>query len=83
MTARTTDGEVLGTLFFEVITPAPDTPTPVPHGWHLRLWPQARLGDATVEAIPDAHDAQPQALMAALEAAGFMPLGTPVHHHLH
>ena len=38
-------------VFFEVVLNS-GTPLPLP-GWTLRLWPQARLGDATLEAIPE------------------------------
>ncbi|ADV68060.1 hypothetical protein [Deinococcus maricopensis] len=74
------DGEVLGALFFEVLTPEPGADAPTLPGWQVRLWPQARLGDATVEAIPEADGARATALLTGLRAAGFTPLGRPVLH---
>lgn len=36
-------------VFVEVVLPQ-NQPLPVVPGWTLRLWPQARLGDATLQA---------------------------------
>lgn len=44
--------EVFGTLFAEVVLPDGETDAPVLPGWEVRLWPVARLGDATLEARP-------------------------------
>ena len=70
---------VFGSVFFEVILTA-DTPPTVP-GWTLRLWSQAQLGDATLEAAPgpagqgqDIDD-----LLRGLQAQGIQALG-PVRH---
>ncbi len=66
---------VFGTVFFEVILTADTLPT-LP-GWTLRLWPRARLGDATLEAAPDQPD-QGQAvngLLRGLQAQGVWALG--------
>ena len=70
---------VFGSAFFEVILTA-DMPPAVP-GWTLRLWSQARLGDATLEAVPypagqgqDIDD-----LLRSLQTQGIQALG-PVRH---
>lgn len=41
--------EVFGSVVCEVALPSADH-CPELEGWILRLWPQARLGDATLEA---------------------------------
>lgn len=69
---------VCGTLFMEVVLPGGRAPTlpvaPFLAGWTLRLWPQARLGDATLEArasgSQDAGD-----LIAGLKSQGVQILG--------
>lgn len=72
---------VFGTVFFEVVLSGAAT-TPSLPGWNLRLWPQARLGDATLEASP----AVPQAdqhlsdLLTDLSLQGVNILG-PVRLH--
>lgn len=68
------------TLIAEVALPEghPDAPTlPVLAlpGWTLRLWPVARLGDATLEARPDSAQASAQELRAALAELGIGVLG--------
>lgn len=67
---------VFGTVFFEVLLSADTLPT-VP-GWTLRLWPQARLGDATLEALADGAQTTAD-LIAGLREQGVRALG-PVRH---
>ena len=67
---------VFGTVFFEVLLSA-DTPPTVP-GWTLRLWPRARLGDATLEARADGAQTTAD-LIAGLGEQGVRALG-PVRH---
>ncbi|GGJ60835.1 hypothetical protein [Deinococcus aquiradiocola] len=62
---------VFGTLFVEVILTGP---LPALPGWHVRLWPQARLGDATLEACPE-REGGADDLRAALQAASVQALG--------
>jgi hypothetical protein len=64
--------EVFGTLFFEV-TLERSGPPALP-GWTLRLWPQARLGDATLEARTEGIE-DVQALLDGLAAQGVYLLG--------
>jgi len=74
---------VFGTVFFEVVlNTGAAAPTPSLPGWALRLWPQARLGDATLEARPVDPQADPQLsdLLAGLSAQGIDILG-PVKLH--
>lgn len=71
-----TAAKVFGTLFIELIAPTPARLPDLP-GWQLRAWPQARLGDLTLEARP-LRAATPDELLGALRAAGFTPLGQPV-----
>ncbi len=66
-------------VFFEVILNT-CAPLPLP-GWTLRLWPQARLGDATLEAIPEDHARTQAELLAGLSAQGIEVLG-PVRRHV-
>ena len=66
-------------VFFEVVLNA-GTPLPLP-GWTLRLWPQARLGDATLEAIPEDRARTQSELLAGLSAQGIEVLG-PVRRHV-
>lgn len=49
----------------------------LPHidGWTLRLWPQARLGDATLQAHPESAAATLADLNAALHQQGVTSLG--------
>ena len=71
--------EVFGEYVFEVIA---DTKTVEPiSGWTLRLWPQARLGDGTLEASTDGNTSLPD-LLARLEAQHIRPLG-PIHFKKH
>ena len=69
---------VFGTLFFEVILSA-DTLLAVHtlSGWTLRLWPRARLGDATLEAAPVQPGQSPDLndLLHDLQAQGIQALG--------
>ncbi len=74
---------VFGTVFFEVVlNTGAATPVPSMPGWNLRLWPQARLGDATLEASPAAPRAEQDLhpLLAGLSAQGIDILG-PVRLH--
>ncbi|WP_407539320.1 hypothetical protein Q0M94_14285 [Deinococcus radiomollis] len=66
-------------VFFEVILNA-GTPLPLP-GWTLRLWPQARLGDATLEAIPEDRTRTQAELLTGLSAQGIEVLG-PFRRHV-
>lgn len=63
------------TLIAEVVLPADRTSAPILPGWTLRLWPVARLGDATLEARPDSAQASAQDLRAALAELGIGVLG--------
>ena len=67
---------VFGTVFFEVILTADTLPT-LP-GWTLRLWPRARLGDATLEARADGAQTAAD-LIAGLGAQGIRALGPARH----
>lgn len=63
---------VCGTLFMEVVLPQAKALS-LP-GWTLRLWPQARLGDATLEArASGSQDAED--LIAGLRSQGVQTLG--------
>lgn len=67
-------------LVAEVVLPggrpaAPTLPVLALPGWTLRLWPVARLGDATLEARPDSAQASAQELRAALAELGIGVLG--------
>ncbi|WP_288403589.1 hypothetical protein [uncultured Deinococcus sp.] len=66
------------TLIAEVVLPERDLTAPALPGWTLRLWPVARLGDATLEARPDTPQASAQDLRAALAELGIGVLG-PLH----
>lgn len=70
------DHLVSGALFMEVVL-ARNTNLTLP-GWTLRLWPQARLGDATLEARAGGNQ-EPDDLIAGLLAQGVQVLG-PVRH---
>jgi hypothetical protein len=68
------------TLIAEVVLPAdrtaaPTLPVLALPGWTLRLWPVARLGDATLEARPDTSQASAQDLRAVLAELGIGVLG--------
>ncbi|ULH15878.1 hypothetical protein MF271_04410 [Deinococcus sp. KNUC1210] len=78
-TAQAHPEEVFGEYVFEVTA---DTQAIEPvQGWTLRLWPQARLGDGTLEASTQGgttlHD-----LLNELEAQHVRPLG-PIHFKKH
>jgi hypothetical protein len=70
------DHLVSGTLFMEVVLHR-EYALSVP-GWTLRLWPQARLGDATLEARTSGAQTADD-LIAGLRAQGIQVLG-PVRH---
>ena len=75
--APRTGSQLFGTLLAEVVAPQPGadlTPPSLP-GWELRLWPVARLGDATLEARPLFAHLQATDLQAALAHAGWQVLG--------
>lgn len=63
------------TWIAEVALPEGRPVTPTLPGWTLRLWPVARLGDATLEARPDTAQASAQELRAALADLGIGVLG--------
>lgn len=63
------------TLIAEVALPGGQLAAPTLPGWTLRLWPVARLGDATLEARPDSAQASAQELRAALAELGIGVLG--------
>lgn len=62
-------------LIAEVVLPEGHPVTPALPGWTLRLWPVARLGDATLEARPDTAQASAQDLRSALADLGIGVLG--------
>ena len=66
-------------LFFEVVLNT-GAALALP-GWTLRLWPQARLGDATLEAVPQDRARTQAELLAGLSAQGIEVLG-PVRRHV-
>ncbi len=67
--------QVFGTVFFEVIGQGlPGCTTPSLPGWTVRVWPQARLGDATLEARPDGEQTL-DGLLLGLRAQGITALG--------
>ncbi|WP_425147524.1 hypothetical protein [Deinococcus sp.] len=71
--------EVFGEYVFEVTA---DTQAVQPiSGWTLRLWPQARLGDGTLEASAQGGRSFPE-LLTRLEAQHIRPLG-PIHFKKH
>ncbi|WP_221088263.1 hypothetical protein [Deinococcus aquaedulcis] len=59
---------------------APDDAVPTVPGWTLRAWPVARLGDLTLQAVPQGHEDRPADLRRVLQGAGLTPLG-PVRCH--
>lgn len=67
--------EVFGQLFVEVVTPDGQATSPLLPGWELRVWPVARLGDATLEARPLCPHLEAADLDRDLRRAGYMPLG--------
>lgn len=77
--------DLFGVLFAEVILPAGQQTTselsgwPELPGWELRLWPVARLGDATLEARPLYPHLDAADLHCDLRQAGLDILG-PVRH---
>lgn len=72
------DPALFGTFVLEITTPDSVPTAPALSGWQLRVWPVARLGDATLEARPlDAHQTAAD-LLHALHAHGYGTLG-PVH----
>ncbi|MDB5044637.1 MAG: hypothetical protein JWQ08_687 [Deinococcus sp.] len=69
------DPTLFGTYVLEITTPDSLPTAPALAGWQLRVWPVARLGDATLEARPvDAHQ-NPADLVHALHAHGYGTLG--------
>lgn len=67
--------DIFGRLFAEIITLG--APPHLPHlpGWEVRLWPVARLGDATLEARPLHPHLNAQHLREDLQHAGIQILG--------
>ena len=63
---------ICGTLFMEVVLPQ-GSALLLP-GWTLRLWPQARLGDATLEARAVGSQEAGE-LIASLRSLGVQVLG--------
>ena len=61
-------------VLMEVVLPEGRT-LPQVDGWTLRLWPQARLGDATLQAHPQSASATLADLNAALHQQGVTSLG--------
>lgn len=74
----TPPAEMFGTVFFEVVLNSAASPAMT--GWTLRLWPQARLGDATLEATPTDGARSESDLLTGLRAQGIEALG-PVRRH--
>ncbi|MFB9993036.1 hypothetical protein ACFFLM_13765 [Deinococcus oregonensis] len=69
------DPTLFGTYVLEITTPNSLPTVPALAGWQLRVWPVARLGDATLEARPvDAHQSTAD-LLDALHAHGYGTLG--------
>ena len=76
MACRPTPGAALfGTLIVEVVLPDPGADDLHAAGWHLRLWPVARLGDATLEARPLCSGLGPDDLRRTLRGMGVTLLG--------
>lgn len=73
--------DLFGVLFAEVVTPdaearVPDQPGyPLLSNWEVRVWPVARLGDATLEARPLYPHLNAAHLRADLQQAGVQVLG--------
>ena len=61
-------------FLMEVVLPAGLTPIQIP-GWTLKLWPQARLGDATLQAHAEDASLTYGSLTDALHAQGIQTLG--------
>lgn len=70
-----TSPDLFGTLIMEVVTPTGQATAPELHGWDLRSWPVARLGDATLEASPIYPHLDAGNLREALAQAGYAVLG--------
>lgn len=70
-----TSPELFGTLIMEITTPTGEFSSPHVPGWELRVWPVARLGDATLEAQPLYAPLTPNDLREALAATGYGVLG--------
>ncbi|THF71334.1 hypothetical protein E7T06_03055 [Deinococcus sp. Arct2-2] len=69
------DSALFGAFVLEITTPDSTLTVPALDGWQLRVWPVARLGDATLEARPvDAHQNAAD-LVHALHAHGYGTLG--------
>lgn len=73
ISTTTTTKEVLMDVLFEVLLPE-GSALPQVDGWTLRLWPQARLGDATLQAHADTATGTLKSLTAALNAQGVTAL---------
>lgn len=67
--------QVFGSLFAEVITPSGEVGTPTLPGWEVRVWPIARLGDATLEAKALLPHLTATDLKAGLSRVGWSVLG--------
>lgn len=67
--------ELFGLLFAEVIGPSGSVTTPDLPGWDVRVWPVARLGDATLEARPQYPHLCAADLQLELERLGWSVLG--------
>ena len=66
------------TVVVEVVLPQgmqPDTALLSVYGWTLRLWPQARLGDATLQAHASSTELTLASLLDALHNQGIQTLG--------
>lgn len=70
----TTAAPLCEDVLMEVVLPE-GRALPQVEGWTLRLWPQARLGDATLQAHADDASLSLVSLTAALSAQGVMTLG--------
>ncbi|MFC4455926.1 hypothetical protein [Deinococcus sonorensis] len=68
--------ELYGSHVVEVVVSGQAGPLQL-DGWRLRLWPQARLGDATLELQAEAGRGTPDlpALLCDLQRLGYTPLG--------
>lgn len=70
-----TKPQVFGLHFAEVTTPDGQPRLPELYGWQVRVWPVARLGDATVEARALYPHLDAAHLREDLELAGVKVLG--------
>lgn len=75
LSQRVTTPDIFGMLFAEVITPDGSACVPDLHGWEVRVWPVARLGDATLEARPLYPHLDAAHLREDLDRAGVQVLG--------